>query len=68
VAQAGVTIAPDRVERLVAGDTGALPAGLAGVLRRSVEAGFAHGFLAAGLAAALAGAIVVRCMRPAATR
>ncbi|MCS0631128.1 MFS transporter [Telluria mixta] len=60
---AGVGIAPDMVERLVAGDGGALPAGLAGLLRRSFESGFAHGFLAAGLAAAAASAIVVGCMR-----
>jgi len=60
--QAGATIAPDLVERVIAGDTGALPAGLAGLLRRSVEAGFAHGFLAAGMAAVLASAVVMRCM------
>lgn len=63
--QAGVTISPDLVERLVAGDVGVLPAGLAGLLRRSVESGFAQGFLAAGMAAAVASAIVVGCMRDA---
>jgi EmrB/QacA subfamily drug resistance transporter len=63
--QAGVEVPPGMVERLVAGDGGALPAGLASLLRHSFESGFAHGFLAAGLAAALASAIVVGCMRPA---
>jgi hypothetical protein len=63
--QAGVRIAPDMVERMVAGDTGALPAGLAGLLRRSFESGFAHGFLAAAVAAAMASAIVAGCMRDA---
>jgi EmrB/QacA subfamily drug resistance transporter len=61
-AQAGATIAPDLVERVIAGDAGALPAGLAGLLRRSVESGFAHGFLAAGITAAGAAAIVHGCM------
>jgi Na+/melibiose symporter-like transporter len=65
--QAGVRIAPGMVERLVAGDSGALsgawPAGLAGLVRRSFESGFAHGFLAAGIAAAAASALVVGCMR-----
>jgi hypothetical protein len=61
--QAGARIAPGMVERLVAGDTGALPAGLAGLVRRSFEAGFAHGFLAAAIAAAAASALVVGCMR-----
>ncbi len=66
--RAGVEVAPGMVERLVAGDAGALPAGLANLLRRCVASGFAHGFLAAGMTAALAGAIVVRCMRTPTTR
>jgi EmrB/QacA subfamily drug resistance transporter len=65
LSDAGVKIAPGMVERLVAGDGGALPAGLAGLLRRSFESGFAQGFLAAGMAAAAASAIVAGCMRDA---
>lgn len=66
----GRPVDPVSVERLVAGDVahaagpdGALPAGLADLLRRGFEAGFTHAFLAAALAAAVASAVVFTCMR-----
>jgi Na+/melibiose symporter-like transporter len=61
---------PEFVERLVAGDVahmagpgGSVPAGLAELLQRGFETGFAHAFLAAAITAAAACAVVYGCMR-----
>jgi EmrB/QacA subfamily drug resistance transporter len=58
------------IERLAAGDVqsaagldGALPMGLAPLLRRSFDMAFAHAFLGAAITAAAACVLVCRCMR-----
>jgi Na+/melibiose symporter-like transporter len=68
--QLGLQLEPDFIERLVAGDVshltgagGRLPAGLEALVQRGFETGFAHGFLVAGITAAVACAIVYGCMR-----